>query len=122
MVQLFSDIKDKGVTPPRWDEHPFKDENLRTCAYICPVKDARNLNLVFPCCDLQEYYKSVVSIAFFYRHIKLLDSKANIFYSKVSCKNTQLYLLHYLTRQYHNRTLFPRIQQYRFSQIRITSV
>lgn len=61
MVQLFSYVKDKSVTPPKWEEHPFKDENLRTCAYICPVKDARNLNLVFPSFDMQEYYKSAVS-------------------------------------------------------------
>lgn len=61
MVELFSEVKDKSVIPSKWEQHPFNDENLRTCAYICPIKDARNLNLVFPSLDLQEYYKSAVS-------------------------------------------------------------
>lgn len=61
VVRLFSEVDDKSVTPPSWEEHPFKDESLRTCAYIYPVKDVRNLNLVFPSLDMQEYYKSAVS-------------------------------------------------------------
>lgn len=87
MVQLFSDVKDKAVTAPRWDEHPFKYENLRTCAYICPIKDVRNLNLVFPSPDLQEYYKSAVSSY----AIKFLGSTVSISCSKVCCICTRFY-------------------------------
>lgn len=64
VVNLFSNVQDKQVTPPRWEEHPFTYENMRTCVYICPVKDIRNLNIVFPSPDLQQYYKSAVSIYF----------------------------------------------------------
>lgn len=60
-MELFSEVKDKNVTPPKWEEHPFKDEHFRTCACIVPVKDARNLSLVFPAIDLQQYYKAAVS-------------------------------------------------------------
>lgn len=62
MVQLFASVKDKSVVSPKWEEHPFTNENMRTCAYICPIKDIRNLNMVFPSPDLQEYYKAAVSI------------------------------------------------------------
>lgn len=61
VLRLFSDVKDKSVIAPRWEEHPFKQESMRTLAYVCPVKDIRNLNIIFPSRDLQEYYKSAVS-------------------------------------------------------------
>jgi insulysin len=46
------------VESPKWEEHPFKEEHFKTCVYMYPIKDVRNLNIVFPCPDLQEYYKS----------------------------------------------------------------
>ncbi|RZC37709.1 insulin-degrading enzyme, partial [Asbolus verrucosus] len=58
VVKLFSAVKDKSVQSPKWEEHPFKEEHFGTCVYMCPIKDVRNLNIVFPCPDLQEYYKS----------------------------------------------------------------
>lgn len=61
VVKLFSGVEDKSVVAPRWEEHPFSYDNMRTRVYICPVKDVRNLNMVFPSPDLQEYYKSAVS-------------------------------------------------------------
>ncbi|KAK4883510.1 hypothetical protein RN001_006829 [Aquatica leii] len=58
VVRLFSPVKDKGVVAPRWDEHPFTEEQLGTCGYIVPIRDVRNLNIVFPLPDLLQYYKS----------------------------------------------------------------
>ncbi|KAH0808873.1 hypothetical protein GEV33_013918 [Tenebrio molitor] len=58
VVKLFSAVKDKSVESPKWEEHPFKEEHFKTCVYMYPIKDVRNLNIVFPCPDLQEYYKS----------------------------------------------------------------
>lgn len=64
VVQLFSGVKDKSVVAPRWEEHPFSENSMKTCVYICPIKDVRNLNMVFPSPDLQEYYKSAVSVKY----------------------------------------------------------
>lgn len=61
-VQLFSGVKDKSAVAPVWEEHPFKKEQLRTCAFMVPVKDIRNLNILFPSPDLHSFYKSGVSI------------------------------------------------------------
>ncbi|XP_044737581.1 insulin-degrading enzyme [Chrysoperla carnea] len=58
VVRLFSDIKNKDVTSPRWDDHPFTDDYLKLFAKIVPIKDVRNLNITFPIPDLHEYYKS----------------------------------------------------------------
>lgn len=60
VVKLFSDVEDKGVEAPRWEEHPFKEEHYRTYTFVCPIKDIQNLSIIFPSRDLQEYYKSVV--------------------------------------------------------------
>lgn len=61
-VRCFANVVNKAVDAPIWEEHPFKLEQLRTCAYIVPLKDVRNLNIIFPSPDLQKYYKSVVCI------------------------------------------------------------
>lgn len=61
VVNLFSAVKNKNVEVPKWEEHPFTYDQLRTCAYVVPIKDIRNLNIVFPAPDLLEYYKSAVS-------------------------------------------------------------
>lgn len=62
VVRCFANVENKNVESPIWEEHPFKLEQLQTCAYIVPLKDVRNLNIIFPAPDLQKYYKSVVSI------------------------------------------------------------
>lgn len=80
VVKLFSEVKDKSVESPKWEKHPFNEEHFRTCVYMHPIKDVRNLNIVFPCPDLQEYYKSSVSI-------KLLRHMAKTFYNFLINKN-----------------------------------
>lgn len=61
VVELFSTVENKNVEAPVWKNHPFKEDQFKTIVYISPVKDVRNLNIVFPCEDLTEYYKSAVS-------------------------------------------------------------
>lgn len=63
VVNLFSGVKDKSAVAPRWEDHPFVD-SFGTYVYMHPIKDVRNLNLIFPCPDLQKYYKSSVSKIF----------------------------------------------------------
>lgn len=58
VVGLFSSVKNKDVEAPNWTEHPFTPDQFRTCAYIVPIKDVRNLNIIFPSPDLHPYYKS----------------------------------------------------------------
>lgn len=62
IVELFTNVKNKNVKAPSWPSHPYKDDQFKTMVYICPVKDVRNLNILFPCEDLTEYYKSAVNI------------------------------------------------------------
>lgn len=61
VVQLFSDVKDKNVEAAVWKNHPYKEDQLKTIVHVQPIKDVRNLNIIFPCEDLTNYYKSAVS-------------------------------------------------------------
>lgn len=61
VVDLFMAVQNKNVTSPCWNEHPFTEEEKKICAYVVPIKDVRNLNIVFPTPDLLEFYKSSVS-------------------------------------------------------------
>nr|XP_022903817.1 insulin-degrading enzyme [Onthophagus taurus] len=58
VIKMFSEVKDKDVIAPKWEVHPFSGDRLRTCTYMVPIKDIRNLNLIFPTPDLIELYKS----------------------------------------------------------------
>ncbi|XP_028137935.1 insulin-degrading enzyme isoform X1 [Diabrotica virgifera virgifera] len=58
VVKLFSSVQNKDVEAPVWKTHPFSDSQFRTKVYVSPVKDVRNLNIVFPSEDLTEFYKS----------------------------------------------------------------
>ncbi|KAF5280052.1 hypothetical protein FQA39_LY18167 [Lamprigera yunnana] len=58
VVTLFSGVKDKNVTAPSWDEHPFTKEQLAKRGFIVPIRDVRSLNVVFPMPYLLQYYKS----------------------------------------------------------------
>ncbi|XP_030755591.1 insulin-degrading enzyme [Sitophilus oryzae] len=58
VVDLFRSVKNKEIEAPKWEKHPFRDDQLRTIVYVTPVKDVRNLNVVFPCEDLMQFYKS----------------------------------------------------------------
>lgn len=61
-VSLFSDVVNKNVEKPEWNDHPFGPEQLGMKGYVVPVKNLRNLNISFPIPDLRDYYKSGVSI------------------------------------------------------------
>uniref|UniRef100_A0AAR5Q891 Insulin-degrading enzyme n=1 Tax=Dendroctonus ponderosae TaxID=77166 RepID=A0AAR5Q891_DENPD len=58
VVELFALVKNKQVVADSWERHPFRDDQLGSQVYVTPVKDVRNLNLVFPCGDYIQYYKS----------------------------------------------------------------
>ncbi|KAI4457948.1 nardilysin [Holotrichia oblita] len=58
VVELFSEVENKDVEAPQWNEYPFGKEQLKTCTYMVPIKDLRNLHVIFPSPDLLEYYKS----------------------------------------------------------------
>ncbi|CAG9861187.1 unnamed protein product [Phyllotreta striolata] len=58
VVELFSNVENKNVEAPVWLEHPFSEDQFRTKVYVSPVKDVRNLNIVFPSEDIVEFYKS----------------------------------------------------------------
>lgn len=57
-VGLFSNVKNKHVQVPHWDEHPFGPEQVKVKGFVVPVKDLRTLNITFPIPDLHEYYKA----------------------------------------------------------------
>lgn len=59
-IELFAGVKNKNVTVPEWLDHPFGPEQVKVKGYIVPVKDIRNLNIMFPIPDLQQHYKSGV--------------------------------------------------------------
>lgn len=61
VVELFSTVENKNVEAPVWPTHPFSEDQFRTKVYVSPIKDVRNLNIVFPSEDLTEFYKSAVS-------------------------------------------------------------
>lgn len=66
VVELFSEVENNNVEAPRWNEYPFEREQLKTCTYMVPIKDLRNLHVIFPSPDLMEYYKSQVHIYLFH--------------------------------------------------------
>lgn len=79
VTELFSEVKNKEIVLPVWPEHPFNENHFQTKWYVVPIKDTRNLNIVFPLPDLRNHYKSAVIIIFTYQH------------------NTYLRILYYLT-------------------------
>lgn len=88
VVNLFSQVKNKEVEVPVWPEHPFDEEHFQTKWYIVPIKDLRNLNMIFPIPDMREHYNAaVIRIIFriyscFYDHIFIIYvySSANTLY------------------------------------------
>lgn len=88
VVNLFSEVKNKEVEVPVWPEHPFDKEHFQTKWYIVPIKDLRNLNMIFPIPDMQKHYnaaviKRIIKIySCYYDHIFLIFvySSANTLY------------------------------------------
>nr|CAB3255240.1 insulin-degrading enzyme [Phallusia mammillata] len=58
VLELFSDILNKDVKVPVYEKSPYTAEQLQTCVNVVPVKDLRNLMLLFPIPDFTEHYKS----------------------------------------------------------------
>lgn len=80
VVELFSEVENKNTEAIVWNSHPYKEDQLKTIVYINPVKDVRNLNIIFPCEDLTSYYKSGVTNTVF-----LLVYTVQIEISKMLC-------------------------------------
>lgn len=55
VVNLFSGVKNKNVTAPNWPDHPYGPKQLQMKGLIVPVKDLRNLNIIFAIPDLHDY-------------------------------------------------------------------
>ena len=59
MTDLFEKVENKKVVAPTWSQHPYLPEDNRTLTYIVPVKDVRNLDILFPIPDISRiHYKS----------------------------------------------------------------
>ncbi|XP_013403642.1 insulin-degrading enzyme [Lingula anatina] len=58
VLDLFSNVENKEVAIPEWPESPYGPEQLQVKAFVVPVKDIRNLSILWPIPDLQEHYKS----------------------------------------------------------------
>ncbi|XP_070539954.1 insulin-degrading enzyme-like [Ptychodera flava] len=58
VIDMFGNVENKNIAAPVWNDHPFKDNNLRLQCDVVPVKDIRNLHITFPIPDLDPYYKS----------------------------------------------------------------
>lgn len=84
VVELFSEVENKNIEATVWNTHPYKEDQLKTIVYINPVKDVRNLNIVFPCEDLISYYKSGVSkFVFIIIVLNLITDRQKHFFQKL---------------------------------------
>ncbi|XP_046746475.1 LOW QUALITY PROTEIN: insulin-degrading enzyme-like [Diprion similis] len=61
VTTFFSNVKNANVDLPNWVEHPFSEEHFQTKLYIVPIKDTRDLSIMFPLPDLREYFRSAPS-------------------------------------------------------------
>ena len=60
VVPLFGNVRNKHVTIPSWDESPYGEEELQKMIKIIPVKDVRDLGIVWCIPDLQPHYRTNV--------------------------------------------------------------
>ncbi|XP_017891518.1 insulin-degrading enzyme isoform X2 [Ceratina calcarata] len=58
VVELFSQVENKDVEAPVWTQHPFDERHFQHKWYVVPIKDMRNLYIIFPLPDLREHYKA----------------------------------------------------------------
>ncbi|KAF7987713.1 hypothetical protein HCN44_003576 [Aphidius gifuensis] len=61
VVDLFVNVKNKNTEAAVWTDHPFNEQHYKKKLYIVPIKDVRNLKMIFPLPDLDKYYHSVPS-------------------------------------------------------------
>lgn len=64
VIPQFSEIVNKNVKSPIWNDHPFLPEHHATKVHIVPIKDSRTLTITFPTGDLDRFYKAAVSSCF----------------------------------------------------------
>ncbi|CAL1547485.1 unnamed protein product [Lymnaea stagnalis] len=58
VVPLFENVVNKNVKIPKWDEPPYTEKELKTLVYAVPVKDIREMSVVWPTPDVTEFYKA----------------------------------------------------------------
>ena len=59
VTDLFNNVENKNVEGPSWLQHPYLPKDNRSLTYIVPVKDIRNLDMLFPIPDInRDNYKS----------------------------------------------------------------
>ena len=59
VTKLFENVENKNVIAPTWPQHPYRPEDNRTITYIVPIKNIRNLDILFPIPDISRTnYKS----------------------------------------------------------------
>ncbi|KAF9388399.1 Insulinase (Peptidase M16) [Mortierella sp. AD011] len=55
-IEMFSAIRNLGISPPAWTNPPWTAKELLNTCYIKPVKDVRSLEIKFPFPDQFPYY------------------------------------------------------------------
>lgn len=58
VVSLFSDVVNKNILAPVWEEPPFSKNELMLKGYVVPIKDVRSLAITFLIPDYQKEYKA----------------------------------------------------------------
>lgn len=57
VVPLFSSIKNKNVPPKIWTKNPYSEKSLTKKIFVVPIKDKRNMDIIFKYTDETKYYK-----------------------------------------------------------------
>jgi insulysin len=57
---MFSDVPNKDIPLPKWLESPYSPTELQSWAKLVPVKDLRQLQVMFPIPDTTEFFKTGV--------------------------------------------------------------
>ncbi|GFO42675.1 insulin-degrading enzyme [Plakobranchus ocellatus] len=58
VVPLVEKVVNKDVEMPRWDSTPYTENELQTIVYVVPVKDIREMIVVWPTPDVSDFYKA----------------------------------------------------------------
>lgn len=60
VCDLFGGVANNQVEQPRWPDHPYGEEQIRSRIYAVPVKDLRRLTILWPGPDTHQYWESMV--------------------------------------------------------------
>uniref|UniRef100_A0A0B7AYG5 Insulin-degrading enzyme n=2 Tax=Arion vulgaris TaxID=1028688 RepID=A0A0B7AYG5_9EUPU len=58
VVPLFETNVNKNIEIPRWDDPPFTEDHLQCEVNVVPVKDIREMSVMWPTPDISEHYKA----------------------------------------------------------------